>query len=149
MSEHHIYPLNGTWSGGRNGTGTVHLRHTSVDFSVPENLNGSGAGTNPEELLLAAAASCYVITLSILLKNRNFPLVRIDLESEGIVENEGGLRYDRMIHRPTIVLEQPADETLIRGLALHAERTCMVSSAIRGNVDVSVEPKIAINTPSL
>lgn len=149
MREQHIYPLSGTWSGSRDGTGTVHLSQTQVDFSIPGNLNGAGVGTNPEELLLSAAASCYLITLSILLKNRGIHYIRIDLESEGVVENEGGLRYDRMIHRPTIVLEQPADETLLRQLALHAEHTCMVSSAIRGNVEVSVEPRIAVNTPSL
>ncbi len=148
MSERHHYPLNGTWSGARKGTGTIYVSHTSIDISVPASHGGVDVGTNPEELLLAAAASCYMITLSILLRNRDIPFVRIDLESEGVVENDGGLRYDRIIHRPTIVLEQAVDETLLYQLAQHAEHTCMVSSALRGNVAVSVEPKIVVNTPS-
>jgi peroxiredoxin-like protein len=116
----------------------------STKFSVPTNLGGPGIGTNPEELLLSAAYGCYLITLAILLTNRKIPFTRIELESEGFVINDKGLQYDRIEHRPTIYVDQPVDEEYIVALAKHAEHACMVSSALRGNVVVNVEPRVLV-----
>ncbi|MCL6594458.1 MAG: OsmC family protein, partial [Alicyclobacillus sp.] len=113
-------------------------------LSVPANLGGPGVGTNPEALLLAAANGCYLITLSKLLHNRGIPFLRIEVTSEGRVEHDGGLRFDEIVHRPTVVVEHADDEARILVLAEHAEHACMVSSALRGNVKVRVEPQVRV-----
>ncbi len=100
--------------------------------------------TSPEEMLLSAAASCYLITLRTLLKNRNIAVSSIEVHSEARVINDGGLRFDAIVHRPTMVLEHLEDEIRLRRLAAHAEHACMVSCALRGNVTVSVEPTILV-----
>jgi peroxiredoxin-like protein len=144
MSSVHTYKVHGEWTGDRQGVGIIEGTGLSTKFSVPSNLGGPGIGTNPEELLLSAAYGCYLITLTILLTNRNVPFTRIELESEGFVINDKGLQFDRIEHRPTIYVDQPVDEEYVVTLAQHAEHACMVSTALRGNVAVSVEPRVLV-----
>lgn len=142
------YTLHGTWTGGRSSSGQVEVGGLSSQISIPKELGGSGVGTNPEELLLSAASACYMITLGLLLTNRNIPYVRIDLESKAFVENDHGLRFDRIEHYPTIVVDEPGSEVELYKLAEHAEHACMVSSAVRGNVEVTVLPRVLVQTTS-
>lgn len=148
MTNVHSYTLQGNWIGTKLGVGHLQTQGLASDVSIPVNLNGPGIGTNPEELLLSAASGCYLITLSALLTNREIPYLRIELESEGYVENDHGLRYDRIEHRPTIVVDHAVDELTLHALARHAEHACMISSALRGNVAVSVVPQILVQEPS-
>lgn len=143
MSQHH-FTLQGTWQGGREGSGVIQTKGLSTPISVPSNMKGSGIGTNPEELLLSAASGCYLITLGILLQKRHLPVQQIHLESEGVAVIDPVLRYDRIIHRPKILLLDPTEEQveLARKLALDAEINCMVSTSMRGNVLFKVEPTI-------
>jgi peroxiredoxin-like protein len=120
----------------------------TTDISIPANLGGPGVGTNPEELLLGAAAGCYLMTLCTLLTNRGISYSKIELHSEGYVEDDHGLRFDRIEHHPTIVVDAGTDEAMVKRLALHAEHACMVASALRGNVVVQVVPTIQVQTPA-
>lgn len=144
----HTYSLTGHWSGSREGSGEISTTGLHTPFSIPHNLKGAGSGTNPEELLLAAASSCYLITLSLILANRKIQYSQIQLESKGFVEDDKGLRFDRIEHLPTIIFDQPVDEQEVHSLALHAEHACMVSSAVRGNVSIHVKSKIFIKEAS-
>jgi len=144
MSAIHTYRMSGHWSGDKNGTGTAEGRGLKTVLSVSSHLGGPGIGTSPEELLLAAAYGCYLLTLSTLLTNHNVPYARIELESEGYVEDDHGLRFDRIEHRPTIYLKDSVNEQEAALLAEHAEHACMVSSAIRGNVLVTVTPQLRV-----
>lgn len=137
------FTLQGTWSGGRLGVGSVATGGLTAQVSVPAEMGGPGIGTNPDELLLAAAANCYLITLAAVLDNRKLPVRRLTLVSEGEVEREGGkLTYRHIMHRPLIeldgVLSEELRETALLG-AERAEKACMVSQAVRGNVEVTVE----------
>ncbi|GMA49602.1 hypothetical protein GCM10025857_09590 [Alicyclobacillus contaminans] len=148
MTQLHTYTVRGEWSGDRHGTGHVSGERLSSALSVPTNLGGPGVGTNPEELLLSAANGCYLITLAILLTNRKVPYTRLELESEGFVVNDRGLRYDRIEHRPTIHVAPGTDVEQVEVYAEQAEHACMISSAIRGNVRVTVVPRVVVETSS-
>ncbi|KIL40000.1 hypothetical protein SD70_16635 [Gordoniibacillus kamchatkensis] len=137
------FTLQGVWSGGRRGVGSISTRGMTAQVSIPADMGGPGIGTNPDELLLAAAANCYLITLASVLENRKLPMRRLTLVSEGEVEREGGrLTYRRIVHRPTIELDgelsaERREEALLA--AERAEKACMISQAVRGNVEVAVE----------
>jgi peroxiredoxin-like protein len=49
------------------GTGQFQIGSLQGEYSVPREMTGPGVGTNPEELLVAAAHTCYLMTLSALL----------------------------------------------------------------------------------
>ena len=66
----HTFTLTGDWTGGLRGQGTLAVGGLASAISVPTVLGGPGAGTNPEELLTAAASSCYLITLAAIVEGR-------------------------------------------------------------------------------
>ena len=138
------YEAKGTWTKNGHQVSQISTKNLSANVSSGKTSEESSADTNPEELLLCAAASCYIITLSMLLENRDIPLVQIDLTSEAIVENDRGLRLDKIIHYPHIIVDDSTDINKIIKLAHHAEHTCMVSSALRGNVEVVVSPRVTM-----
>ena len=63
MAEHHFH-LKANWPGLRNDIGTIETLNLQTEVSIPTEMDGPGVGTNPDEMLLGAAATCYVITLA-------------------------------------------------------------------------------------
>ena len=98
------------------------------------------------EMLLGAAATCYIITLAAMMQRSHLEKEDLTLESEGIVDvTDGVFTYKKIIHRPTIVLKKEATEQekkLAMRLAEKAEKSCMISRAIQGNVELELEVTI-------
>jgi peroxiredoxin-like protein len=104
MEQHHFF-LKANWSGGRNGSGFIDAGQLKTKVSIPPEMDGPGIGTNPDEMLLGAAATCYLITLAAMLERSSIPVNELTMESEGIVEVERGvITYKTIIHRPAITL---------------------------------------------
>jgi peroxiredoxin-like protein len=139
------FSLSGTWQGGRHGKGTIQTEGLTAQVSIPGSMQGPGIGTNPDELLLAAAANCYMITLASILENRRIQVSSFQLHSEAVIVLEGSrLSYQSIVHRPFLVLEGESSEQrdLAEQCTYRAEKACMISQALRGNVEVTVEPRV-------
>lgn len=73
------------------------------------------------------------------------------MQSEALVDVTNGVfTYKKIIHRPTLVLasitsEKEAEKA--RKLAVKAESSCMISRAIKGNVEVELIATISIAQP--
>lgn len=145
MAEHHFH-LQAQWPGGRNSEGYIDAGNLKTKISIPPEMNGPGIGTNPDEMLLGAAATCYLITLAAMIERADLPLKKMGLESDGIVDvTDGIFTYKKIIHRPTVALLKTADEhayKLLEKIIHKAEKTCMISKAVRGNVEIELEPTI-------
>lgn len=145
MAEHQFH-LQAIWEGGRNDTGTIESGNLKTQISIPPEMDGPGIGTNPDEMLLGAAATCYIITLAAMMERSKLEKERITLHSEGIVDvTDGVFTYKKIIHRPKVVLKQEANERdyhLARKLAEKAESSCMISRALKGNIEISLEVEI-------
>ncbi|MGD8190895.1 OsmC family protein [Brevibacillus ginsengisoli] len=141
----HLFHMEAEWQGGRLSTGAIKGEGLQASISVPAELGGPGQGTNPEELLISSAMTCYTITLAAILEKRKIPFQSLTVRSEGkLTVEEGNLGFREIIHRPIIRLMEQSEE--IRQNANHAahraEQVCMISKAIRGNVEIKVEPTI-------
>jgi peroxiredoxin-like protein len=145
MAEHHFH-LKADWPGGRNSDGYIDAGNLKTKISIPKEMDGPGVGTNPDEMLLGAAATCYIITLAAMIERANLPLKEMSLESEGIVDVTNGVfTYKKIIHRPTVSLTEKATEKeyeVLRKLVQKAEKSCMISRAIQGNVELALEATI-------
>jgi peroxiredoxin-like protein len=145
MAEHHFH-LKADWPGGRNSEGYIDAGNLKTKISIPKEMDGPGVGTNPDEMLLGAAATCYIITLAAMIERANLPLKEMSLESEGIVDVTNGVfTYKKIIHRPTVSLTEKATEKeyeVLRKLVQKAEKSCMISRAIQGNVELELEATI-------
>jgi peroxiredoxin-like protein len=147
--ERHTFSVQSTWTGNSEGDGHARAEGWSVEYGVPAGLGGKAGRANPEELLLGAVVSCYCITLAILAERKRLPLDRVEIRSEGEVERQlgGTLKLTAIRLYPTLHAAG-ADEAQARSLedAAHkAEQYCVISNAIRGNVEVSVEPEIRVS----
>lgn len=139
-SVEHIFKLSTNWDGGRNDSGIISCGNLNTAMSIPQEMNGPGIGTNPDELLLSAAASCYIISLATMLEYSKIK-ARLSLQSEGVVQvNNHTFTYKQIIHTITIILHDYNDKNvrLSERLAIKAEETCMISKALRGNVEIKV-----------
>ncbi len=144
----HIFRLTAVWNGGRNSTGRIESGELKTEISIPEPMGGPGVGTNPDEMLLGAAATCYIITLAAMLERSSIAVKSLTLDSEGIVDvTDNIFTYKSIVHRPKLVLaEGQSEEIRVKAerLAYKAESSCMITRALQGNVEVSTEPAIAI-----
>lgn len=147
MSEHHFH-LKADWPGGRDNVGYIDAGKLKTEISIPKEMDGPDIGTNPDEMLLGAASTCYIITLAAMIERAGLPLKEMGLTSEGIVDvTEGVFTYQKIIHRPKVVLERDASkDDLMRldKLVKKAETSCMISKAIKGNVEVALEADTSI-----
>ncbi|MEC0370472.1 OsmC family protein [Paenibacillus chibensis] len=142
----HSFILKAEWDGGRNSEGRIEAGQLKTAISIPKEMGGPGIGTNPDEMLLGAAATCYLITLAAMMERGGLPVEKLSLESEGIVDVTNNIfTYVSITHKPHIILKPDASEQDInhaRRLAEKAEGSCMISRAIAGNVSLSTQPII-------
>ncbi|WP_432358726.1 OsmC family protein [Sporosarcina sp. UB5] len=144
MAEHHFY-LKANWPGLRNDIGTIETLNMKTAVSIPTEMDGPGIGTNPDEMLLGAAATCYIITLAAMLERSRVDKESLTMESIGIVDYKNGIvTYNKIIHKPVIILTEGManKRNMVERLAMKAETSCMISRALQGNVEVTVEPTI-------
>jgi osmotically inducible protein OsmC len=98
--------------------------------------------TSPEELLAAAEAGCYAMTLALALTRRGTPAERLAVKAECVIDRTGEddpheykittLKLDVRGKVPDVDAGQFAE------LARHADEQCPISVAVRGTVDVQV-----------
>ncbi len=147
MAEHSFF-IQTNWPGLRNDVGSLDSHNLHTQISIPPEMNGPGIGTNPDEMLLGAAATCYIITLAAMLERSKVKKTELTMESEGIVEVERGvITYKRIIHKPKLILDSQCSESefiLAKKLVLKAESSCMISRAIKGNVEVALKENVQI-----
>ncbi|NGP44871.1 OsmC family protein [Bacillaceae bacterium SIJ1] len=142
----HYFHLKADWEGGRNSKGKISCGQLDSTVSIPKSMGGPGAGTNPDEMLLGAAATCYMITLAAMLERADVHVHSLSLESDGTVDVTNNVfTYKAIVHRPLIQLEGERDgdaEQKIERLAHKAEASCMITRALEGNVEVKAIPVI-------
>ncbi|ANU09800.1 peroxiredoxin [Planococcus antarcticus DSM 14505] len=142
----HSFHLTADWPGLRNDVGDIEVGSLKTQISIPAEMDGPGIGTNPDEMLLGAAATCYIITLAAMMERSKLEKQSLNMESEGLVEVEKGvITYKRIIHKPQVVLKAGATEkdlALAQKLAEKAESSCMITRAIKGNVEIELQADI-------
>lgn len=140
----HFFEYQAAWTGGRNEVGQIHTENLSTAVSIPSSMNGPGVGTNPDELLLSAAATCYLISLATMLERTKIE-AELNLRSKGIVQVENEkYTYQQIVHNIQILMKSPSErnERLAQRLAYKAEEMCMISKALKGNVEILVNCEI-------
>lgn len=144
MTEH-LFHLKANWPGDRNDVGEIQSGNLRTNISIPKEMDGPGIGTNPDEMLLGAAATCYIITLAAMMERSKVKKESLEMDSTAIVDVTNGVfTYKKIIHNPRIILTQEKDRALTEKLAVKAEKSCMISKALQGNVEIDVEYSIDV-----
>lgn len=142
----HPFILNAVWNGGRNSDGTIEAGQLKTQISIPKEMGGPGVGTNPDEMLLGAAATCYLITLAAMLERSELTTSNLSLTSEATVDVTNNIfTYEAIKHSPVITLSKDASQDDIDKairIAHKAEGSCMISRAVARNVQITTEPTV-------
>lgn len=138
------FEVYGRWS-ATDGIGSVGLSGPqTAEISVPAAFGGSKPGTNPEELLLASALSCYLMTLGRLLQRRGMATLRVEASIAGEVgRTPAGLHFEAIRLRPVVHLGGGGDAAR-QGAALalaDAEEACFIARTLRPVIPYHLEPQ--------
>ncbi|MCE9557524.1 MAG: OsmC family protein [Armatimonadetes bacterium] len=148
MANIHEYPVSVSWAGGREGAGTVLSERsgTTCTLGVPPEFQGTGIGTNPEELLAGSIAACYSITFGIVASMKKLPFTGVETKAVGMVEQVGAsFVYKSIVLRPVITLSSDATDEQVAAaedVAHKADGYCLITNAVRGKLEITVEPTV-------
>ncbi|MDN3556497.1 OsmC family protein [Halomonas maura] len=131
------------WKGGlKDGQGTVSSQSgtlSDVPYSFARRFEGE-AGSNPEELIGAAHASCYSMALSMILGEAGYTPERIATQATvSLEEVEGGFGITA-VHLETRASVPGADEAAFQDAANKAKEGCPVSKLL--NAEISLDAKL-------
>jgi len=133
------------WEGRlRDGRGQFSANSGAFQGSYTFATRFEGArGTNPEELIAAAHASCLSMALSLELEKAGTPPTRITTTAAATVDKVGdGFRITRI--RLEVRGEVPgADQAGFAKAAEAAKQGCPVSGALQGNVELELDARLA------
>ncbi len=140
------------WEGDlQNGAGRLTTRTSEVLVSMPitfeSRVEDAQGRTSPEELLAAAHAACYAMSLSNVLAKAGTPVEQLEVEATcGLERGEDGLRIASM--RLSVAAKyEGADQQELEEAARLADEGCPVSRALRGNVDITVDVRVLQEGP--
>ena len=103
---------------------------------------GSAQLPNPEQLLLAAASSCQLLSFLAIAARSRIDVVAYEDEAEAIMpEDQKPLRITQITLRPRIVVAPGVDLDRVRRLVGKAHEACFIANTL--NAEVVLEPVIA------
>lgn len=113
----HDFKVQTSWQGGRNNVGNVQGDILSENISIPASLGGVGIGTNPDEMLVSAASSCYIISLAATLERAKFTDISIEQQSIGTAcLNNGKFSMSKIVHHPQIQIPSLSNSTIRKAI---------------------------------
>jgi organic hydroperoxide reductase OsmC/OhrA len=130
------------WRGGELTTTTAAGR-PMLKVAPPSELGGTVAGVwSPEELLVAATASCLTVTIAEVARAQGVELARVDVDGVGHLAQSAEGPYRFVNIELTVEVEADGEHPhVLQGLVEVAERRCLVTAAL--SVPVSVRLVLA------
>jgi osmotically inducible protein OsmC len=133
------------WKGdlkGGSGTVTVGEGVFEGQYSFSSRFE-EGEGTNPEELLGAAHASCFAMALSLLLSEEGHPPDSVRAQAKVHLRNVDGLPTIARIELEVEGSVPGVDEDGFRSFAEKAKAGCPVSRALAGVPEIELAARLA------
>ena len=133
-----------TWSGGlKDGRGSISTESGALNeqpYGFAMRFEGV-RGSNPEELIAAAHASCFTMALSLILEQAGFKATRMDTNAVVTLEQvDGG--FSITSSQLALKAQIPGiDDAKFQSLAATAKANCPVSKLLKA--EISLDAKLA------
>jgi osmotically inducible protein OsmC len=133
-----IYTAEAHVTGGRvEGHGRTSDGALEVDLRVPEEMGGSGGGTNPEQLFAVGYAACFESALGAVARRRRLDAGDVAIDSK-VMLLPGDDRTYKIAVALAVNLPSIEDPEEAVDLVRAAHAVCPYSNATRGNIDVAL-----------
>ena len=134
------------WSGPiMEGKGTAKAGTGAFNLPVtfPSRIGEPAGTTSPEELVAAAHAACYAMALNATLGRKNASASRTVITATVSADKgDAGIKLTTSKLRVEAEGVQGMDAAAFETAAKEAEKSCPVSNALRGNLDIQVEVSV-------
>jgi organic hydroperoxide reductase OsmC/OhrA len=127
----------------------VSIDGMTLPMSAAPGYRGNPSRANPEQLFVASVSACHSLTYLFLAAKAGIAVVGYADDAEGrLGVVDGKMRMSRVTLRPTITLENGADEEKARALMEKAHRGCFIANSVSTAVDI--EPRFApVEAPAM
>jgi osmotically inducible protein OsmC len=133
-----IYTAEAHVTGGRaEGHGRTSDGALEVDLRAPEEMGGSGGGTNPEQLFAVGYAACFESALGAIARRRRLDAGDVAIDAK-VALLPGDDRTYKLAVALAVTLPSVEDPEEAVDLVRAAHQVCPYSNATRGNIDVTL-----------
>jgi Ohr subfamily peroxiredoxin len=131
-----LYTAEAHVTGGRaEGHGRTSDGALEVDLRAPQEMGGSGGGTNPEQLFAIGYAACFESALDAVARRRRQDAGNVAIDSR-VMLLPGENRSFRLAVELAVSLPSIDDAEAAADMVRAAHQVCPYSNATRGNIDV-------------
>ena len=152
MSDVHTYRVALSWSGST-GEGYEQYDRThqlelppnapAIVASADPAFRGSDALTNPEQLLLAAATSCQMLSFLAIAARSRIDVLSYSDDAEAVMpEDDRPVRITRITLRPRIVVAAGSDVERVLRIVEKAHGECYIANSLTS--EVVLEPAVEL-----
>jgi len=130
-STEHSYRAFAWWGSEKTGLARTDSAPNAIHFTAPPQFGGMQGRWTPEDLLLAAIASCYTTSFRAIAEYSKLKYLDLGVEVEGKVRKaDQGYSFGDFMIRPTLTIEDAKDESKAARLLEKAKTACLVSRAL-------------------
>lgn len=127
------------WQGGiKDGKGTISTESGALQaypYGFASRFEGQ-RGSNPEELIAAAHASCFTMALSLILGEAKLTAQQMDTSAEVTLEQVDGGFAITAVHLTLKARIPGADRATFEALAAKAKAGCPVSKVLKADISM-------------
>ena len=153
MTGVHHYAVECTWRGstgeGYEAYDRVHRvsappAAVGLELSSDPAFRGDPALLNPEQLVVAAAASCQLLSFLAVAARARLDVVDYADHAEGYMpDDDPPLRITRIVLRPRIRVRGAVSEERVRHLCEVAHRECFIANSL--TTEIEIEPELTVD----
>ena len=115
----------------------------ALGYNLPTRIGDPGGKTSPEELLAAAHAGCFAMSLAGELTKREAPPQRLEVKVTCVVDEVAGKGHLVVESQVEVAAAAPGiEEAAFQAAVAAADAGCTMSSLIRGSAEVSVSARL-------
>lgn len=104
---------------------------------------GDADRANPEQLLLAAASSCQLLSFLAIAARSRVDVLTYEDDAEAVMpEDAEPMRITRIVLRPRIVVAAGADTDRVRRIVDRAHQSCFIANTLKAEMDI--EPSVEV-----
>ncbi len=130
------------WDDGRRGSASIDGK-PPLPVSSPPEFKGDPSCWSPEDMLVAAADSCLLMTFLAYAHREEVELVRYESEADGMMEYaDGRYRFTEIILKPRLTFRSEEDAEIAQMVLEQAHRDCIIKNSI--TAAVKLEPHIQV-----
>ena len=135
----HVYPVSARMA----ATSTALLQAEGLPdlpSAAPREFDAPGDQWSPESLLVAAVASCFLLTFKAVARASKLEWSQLECSVEGTLERVDGVtQFSRMHTRARLTVPGGNHDELCRRLLEKAEHGCLVANSLRCARDLTSE----------